>query len=38
MSEINYKNMFKIVRIKNRLGQSTRDILINALFKNEVVC
>ena len=38
MSEMNYKNQFKIIRIKNRLHQSTRDILIYALFKLEVVC
>ncbi len=35
---MNYLGLFKIIRIKNRLSQGTRDILINAYFKNKVVC
>ena len=33
-----YGQKFKIVRIKNRLKDSTNDILINIRFNNEILC
>jgi len=32
------QDLFKIVRIKDRLEMNTRDILINILFMNKILC